>query len=293
MNSSEDSINNKSRNAQQTCKSPATMGDVISTLIKNAGWIEKTPKLFDNIESWANIFQSSLAWVAEQIFNVMQPFVAVAQTLAELEEKFQVAEAEATRVLHRYKWFISPSMPASLLFEVVKLGIQEGNQRGAINRLFIEYFSADDYVELDQLVKDWRVNPLFEPRIKILRDCVAVLRGTKGQYNPSNFIIPTLIAQIDGIIADYLQQKGINWSDIEERKRWKEHFKSHTADQYLPDLANEVILNLLFQQAWPGQSLYTPFTFSRHKIMHGEYTRYGRIDNTIRAFLILDFLSQL
>jgi hypothetical protein len=270
------------------------MGDVISALLKSTEWVDKTAKLFDNIESWANIFQSSLARVAEQVVSeVVQPFVARARILAELEERFQVAEAEATCVLHKYKWFVSPSMPASLLFEVVKLGRQEGNQRGAINRLFIEYFSADDYAELDQLVEDWRVNPLFEPRIKILGDCVAVLKGTKGQYNPSNVIIPTLIAQIDGIIADYLQQEGVNWSDREERKRWKEHFKPHTADQYLPDLANEVILNLLFQKAWPGQSLSTPFTFSRHKIMHGEYTRYGRIDNTIRAFLILDFLSQL
>lgn len=34
-------------------------------------------------------------------------------------------------------------------------------------------------------------------------------------------------------------------------------------------------------------------TFNRHKIMHGEYLKYGRIDNTIRAFLILDFLATL
>ena len=59
------------------------------------------------------------------------------------------------------------------------------------------------------------------------------------------------------------------------------------------DLANEIFLNILFQIAYPGKPLKTPFTFNRHKIIHGEYLKYGRIDNTIRAFLILDFLATL
>jgi len=58
----------------------------------------------------------------------------------------------------------------------------------------------------------------------------------------------------------------------------------------LDELANEVFLNILFQGSQRGEPLKTPFTFNRHKIMHGEYVKYGRIDNTIRAFLILDFL---
>jgi hypothetical protein len=294
MNSGGNSANNKSGNAQRSSGPPTTLDDVISKLMRNAGWADRTTKLFDDItESWLSAFQAGLVEVAERILESMQPFVTIAEILQELEERFRVAEAEATQVLRRYKWFISPSMPASLLFEVVKLERRGGNQRGAINRLFVEYFSADNYAELAQLVKSWRVNPLFGPRMKTLRDCVAVLKGAEGRYNPSNVVLPTLIAQIDGILTDYLQQTGIGRADREEWKRWKEQFKSHTADQYLPDLANEVILDLLFQRALPGQPLATPFTFSRHKIMHGEYTRYGRIDNAIRAILILDFLSQL
>jgi len=78
-----------------------------------------------------------------------------------------------------------------------------------------------------------------------------------------------------------------------EDKVWKGWFKGLTPNQKLLDLANDIFLNILFQRAQPGQPLETPFTFSRHKIMHGEYLRYGRIDNTIRAFLILDFLATL
>jgi hypothetical protein len=54
-----------------------------------------------------------------------------------------------------------------------------------------------------------------------------------------------------------------------------------------------LLLEILFQEAFQGQDLTIPSTFSRHKILHGEYINYGRIDNTIRAFLILDFLHYL
>lgn len=50
---------------------------------------------------------------------------------------------------------------------------------------------------------------------------------------------------------------------------------------------------VICQKSQIGKPLEAPFTFSRHKILHGGYVKYGRIDNTIRAFLVLDFLASL
>jgi hypothetical protein len=117
------------------------------------------------------------------------------------------------------------------------------------------------------------------------------MRNAKDKCNPSNFVIPTLIAQIDGIRIEFMDQNGLSfWT---KDKVWKRWFEGQTSNQELLDLANDIFLNILFQKSQPGKPLETPFTFSRHKIMHGEYLRYGRIDNTIRAFLILDFLATL
>lgn len=207
------------------------------------------------------------------------------------QEEYEIAEEEAIEIPRKYKWFITLSLPLDFVFEAVRIGKRTGNQRKAMNRLFVDYFSSDNLRNLENLVDEWETNDIFEPRMKIFKDCVSVMRKGQGKYNPSNIVLPTLIAQIDGIRIEFVNRNELSfWT---EDKVWKGWFKGLTPNQKLLDLANDILLNILFQRAQPGQPLETPFTFSRHKIMHGEYLRYGRIDNTIRAFLILDFLATL
>lgn len=241
--------------------------------------------------------------IVNQILDVMKPFKRSIEYLQDLIEKYRVTEDEATRILNKYKWPISPSMPLGFMFEVIELDRQGGNQRGAINKLFVDYFSTNDFEQLSELIETWKPSPLFEPRMKIFRDCVAALKLASGKYNASNIVLPTLIAQIDGILTEYMGQKQIprytltRRGRIRQDRQWKSKFRAQTVNQYFSDaslaLANDILLDVLFQTALPGQPLKTPFTFNRHKVMHGEYTQYGRIDNTLRAFLILDFLSEL
>jgi len=224
-------------------------------------------------------------WVEQNraIFNSYKTFWHAFQ------EKYKIAKEKAIQVLRKYKWFVSPSMPLSFVFEIVKVGRRNGNQRGAINRLFIEYFTSNNFENLEILVNSWKTNSLFKPRMKIFRDCIAVMKNANNKYNPSNIVLPVLIAQIDGIRIEFMDRNGLSFWN----KKWKEWFKGQTQGQELLDLANDIFINILFQNSQPGKPLKTPFTFNRHKIMHGEILRYGRIDNVIRAFLILDFLATI
>lgn len=216
-------------------------------------------------------------------------------------DKYKISEEQAVKVLRKYKWFVTPSMPIAFVFEVVKIGSKRGNQRGEINGLFVDFFCSDDFEELEALVNGWKSNSIFKPRMKIFRDCINGLITARKKTNPSNFILPTLIAQIDGLLQEYMEKNGLSfdlkdriWKDSTGQKiDWKKWYKSRTTNQDMDDLANEIFLNILFQRSHRGIALGTPFTFNRHKIMHGEYLRYGRIDNAIRAFLVLDFLASL
>jgi len=217
------------------------------------------------------------------------------------QQQYDIAEQEAIQILRRYKWFVTPSLPLSFVFEAVRIGRRMGSQRKAMNWLFVDYFSSDDFANLGILVDGWETNPIFKPRMRILRDCVSVLRTARRGSNPSNVVLPTLIAQIDGIQAEFMRQEGLSF-DLRERRwkdatgkcvDWKVWYSAQTSNQRLLDLANDIFLNILFQKSQPGQPLETPFTFNRHKIIHGEHLRYGRIDNAIRAFLILDLLATL
>ena len=237
-------------------------------------------------------------WVEQNKAAMFDSYARFWQTF---QEQYEVAEEEAIEILRKHKWFMTLSLPLGFVFEAVRIGRRKGNQRKAMNRLFADYFSSHDFENLENLVDGWKTNAIFEPRMKIFKDCVLVMGNAKSRYNPSNVVLPTLIAQIDGIQMEFMEKKGLSF-DLKKRK-WRNKdgkvvcqtawFKSQTSNQKLLDLANDVFLNILFQGAQRGQPLGIPFTFSRHKIMHGEYLRYGRIDNTIRAFLILDFLATL
>lgn len=258
----------------------------------NTEVIEKiwTPKIY-GMQSFFNQNQKIFG-------NFLKSYEKFQETL----KKIKISIDQANSILKKYKWFLSPSLPDELIIEILKIhrSRKKGRQK-KINRLFIGHFSHNNYEELRSMVESWNDNPLFKPRMKIFRDCVKTLQNSKGKYNPSNVVLPTLIAQIDGLLTEYVKMKGITtdgrkWKDSSGKslRNREEGYKLLPSSQaYLSELPNYIILEILFQTAWPGQELNIPSTFSRHKIMHGEYTNYGRIENTIRAFMILDFLNYL
>lgn len=216
------------------------------------------------------------------------------------EKRYKIARAEAISALKKYKWFMTPSLPIDFVFSAVKIGRRSGNQRRMMNILFVEYFSEDNFVNLRELLDVWASKNVFDHRMKIFRDCVSVITQSDKKTNPSNLVIPTLIAQIDGIQREFMASNGIIFKKKGGLKdsrghgvKWRSWYENLTSDGELLDSANDIFLNILFQDADHGKPLKTPYTFSRHKIMHGEYYRYGRFDNTIRAFLILDFFAAL
>jgi hypothetical protein len=264
------------------------------------------------IESLADVrrlFSASLEGMAEELSAPFAELIGASLELVrasflrmwdELGERFDILEDEGVPALRRYKWFVTPRLPVYLVGKAVRIAVQPGNQRGAINTLFCGYFSGDRFSNLGTLVEAWAQNPLFQPRMKILRDCVSALACGNRRFNASNVVLPTLIAQIDGISTALMLTCGLTharagkFGDTEgttiTKVRW---FEAHAGEQRLVHSANDVFLSVLFQTAFPGEPLKTPFTFSRHKIMHGEELRYGRLDNSIRAFLILDFLASV
>lgn len=253
-----------------------------------------------------------LEGVAEAIrTNLVQPFqeflIDIQPTLRQyaeffeaLNEEIQFSERDAYRTLIKYNWLITPYMPAPFLFQVAEIGRRRGNQRKAMNRLFIEHYTNNNYQELVELVESWNTNPLLQKRLKILRDCVAVMQHAKeGKYNAANVVIPTLIAQIDGVLTDFMKTKGLTkqgnrWFDATGNAvKWHKAFDLHTLRDDLFDAGNHVFVKVLFQDALYGQPLKRKTTFSRHKIMHGENMGYGYLAHAIRAFLVLDFLATL
>jgi len=243
-------------------------------------WTEQNKRVFDSFSNyWAN-FQKTC-----KLYNI--------------------SEQEVAGVLRRYKWFVTPSFLMSFIFEVVKLDKKKSRQDKAVNDLFIKYFEANNWQNLEGMVNNWKNKPLLKKRHKILSDCVEVVKMTnKKGINVANVVLPTLITQIDGVLTDYLNSENIQWDrDYDDwidgktgkvkkvgRKTQFKNSKPKVLTTQFDDLLNDMFL-VLFQKSQRGKPLATPFNFNRHKIIHGESVKYGRKDYLIRAFMVLDLFA--
>ena len=295
---------------QESLRQLATIGNQIGDSQRHI--IESIKPMIEQYNSMARIISESLGpqidlwqrWV-EQNKGIFDKF---SEYWAEFQRQYEVAEQKAVTVLQKYKWFITPSFPITFIFEVMQLDKESGRHDKAINKLFIEYFEAEDWQNLEMMVNGWRKSPLLKKRYKILFDCVVtVKRVGKEGVNEANVVLPTLITQIDGGLTDYLNSKGLQWGcayddwvDNETgkvrkvgRKTIFKNAKPKVLTTPLDDLANDIFLNILFQRSHKGEPLARPFSFNRHRIIHGESLNYGRKDYLIRAFMVLDLLAHL
>jgi len=274
-------------------------------------------RLFESIKPAVEQYQAIAKIIAESLRPQIdfwqkwteqnkKVFDSFSKYWADFQKTYNIAEQKAVGVLQKYKWFITPSFPMPFIFEVVKLDKKKGRQDKAVNGLFIKYFEAKNWQNLEGMVNDWKNKPLLKKRYKILADCVEVVKiASKKDVNGANVVLPTLITQIDGALTDYLNSKNIQWDcdydDWIDRKTGKvkkigrktqfKNSKPKVLTTQLDDLANDIFLNILFQRSQKGKPLATPFSFNRHKIIHGESIKYGRKDYLIRAFMVLDLLA--
>ena len=284
-----------------------TSKNAIDTLkIFNKNQIDlKIPTLANNfidnlqplINEWSNLINTHL--------NLKTIQDRITATLESSNEHFKKPMIKAMKCLNNYSWFIPLNMDYSTIFEVLSICESDSSHKQAeINKLFIDYYLDNDCEELTKLIEIWNNSPIFKRRNKIFRDCVNIMKNSNPTTNFSNLVVPTLIAQIDGIQRDFMEMnnlkidygkvKFLDDSKYKDGKvRWEDYFRDLTNGDEILDSMNDIFLNVLFQKTRPGEDYKTSIHFSRHKILHGENIRYGRKDYTIRCFIILDFLYEL
>ena len=273
-----------------------------------------------------HVFNNSAIFQASEILKAIQPqidfwndwinsneyiikfFEDYNEFWKNVQERYNISKKRALNCIKKYHWFISPSMDPSIVYNLVS--ICESNSKskwGAINHVFNDYFLGNDCENLDLFVDNWSSNPIFDGRMKIIRDCVKIMKNCPKDVNFSNLVVPVLIAQIDGIQMEFMNQKGLKVDrnivcDLDGNRKKDEHGQNIKFDRYIRDLTSgdeyldamsDVFLDVLFQHTMPGEGYQTSIKFSRHKIMHGENFHYGRTYNAMRCFMILDFLHGL
>lgn len=262
----------------------------------------------DTIRPQMEAFKEFVSTLQEIDFDgFVQQYRNYIQEFNRLSKELKTNYDEVVKVFNKYKWFVPIDIPITFLWEILELSNME-NPQEKIDAHFFNYFAANDFEYLKILVKKWENSGKFkQKRMKIINDCLNVIINAREGEIPNSLIMPTLIAQIDGIQTEYIlkdlfEMNGpritlkSNGTATKREKAWVHVIEEMDAiDNSISSLINDAILNVLFEGVNPGEPIKAPINFSRHKIMHGEYDYldYGTNSNTLRAFIILDFLHDL
>ena len=180
------------------------------------------------------------------------------------------------KMLFQLKWPPPGLLPATLL-DQLSLGFENGQLTGQdVDEILVQFYNQD---RLQEMLNIWSERGHFSHRMKILKEAVAA--HIEGRFELS---IPTLLPQIEGIIADISEHAGRM-----KFKNLKDYVESiFVRNSRFDRIGKTFYLSTLLEDFEWQDSI--PF-FSRNAILHGADTNYASASNSLRLILILNQLQ--
>jgi hypothetical protein len=231
--------------------------------------------------------------VSETLRRLADGFLDVASIVAlGVDSAYQLLEA-LSKLSSRYAWCFTPSVEFHAIAGIASAARNAKAPHRVIHRLVRNYLLRDDWFQLRRIVSEMDNYSIMRGRrCKIIRDCIIAMQwhGMRG-FNAATLVVPTLFAQIDGVITEFAHEVGIpKWNDRKQNgpQNLRRAFEVVTYAFDKPAL--DLIFEVLFAPSRPAVSLARR-RLNRHKILHGQWLEYGRLEHVLRTILIVDFLG--
>lgn len=179
--------------------------------------------------------------------------------------------------------------PINLYYEEMK-GLVNCYEQFGIDRVKSNIesviISHYDNETLKDMLFEWKNKERLDRRTKILEDVIQAY--IEGKYN---LVVPTLLAQIEGTIAEGFSHQGnmtgktLN-SYIDQLLNDDVQYLSGSIDSMAKKFISQVVLVRFMH----GQDI--PSSLSRHAILHGADTLYGTQINALKAILLFDYIQE-
>lgn len=274
------------------------IGKVLNEI--NNGFITLSNVVSGHITEFTNAIQTIIEEAkkalqsekGQEFLKQLGDFLEGVLVLSEIEEK-------SAPILRKYGWFISDSVNDEFLIEILEFISKNNVTQHELDKKFIEYYSANNFEKINSIIDKLKNDGIHESRITIFNDCLNILRVTIGtEINSSNLVIPTLLAHIDRLKRDAQEElKKLRSVPPKENKillHFKEDFEK-VLNVY--NIGLEILIEDIFKPSniIDQESIIKPLTneLYRNKVMHGESTGYGTMPNVIRAFKVLEILSNI
>lgn len=99
-------------------------------------------------------------------------------------------------------WVFSPYLSTTTIADELNSDDIFKRKNREINTIYENFFSKNNYSELESMINSWGKKSYFKGRINIFKDCLTILQTFRPKkhnkdVNPARTILPLLIAQID------------------------------------------------------------------------------------------------
>jgi len=153
---------------------------------------------------------------------------------------------------------------------------------GYINDFMTEFYSPE---EMKQLLFKWEKSQIIKKRLPLLRN--AVMAHNLGMYD---LVVPSILSQFEGYLVDLFGIKGrvdgkilkillkyllLQNMDFESSFRFDDAIHKYYSEQILENFEHGKIMK---------------YDISRHAILHGANTDFGKQTTSLKVLLLFDFL---
>ncbi|WP_350253586.1 hypothetical protein [Bacillus halotolerans] len=152
-----------------------------------------------------------------------------------------------------------------------------------VDQIMLNYF---DDKEIEEMLMHWESRAVLQKRLPIIRN--AIKAHKQQMYFAS---IPTLLPQLEGLVADCFQHKG-SMNSV-KMKKYLECFliEKVTPDSYtFKDILYDYYIQNILVRFEHGKDITSDI--SRHAILHGGDVNYGKQINSLKLILLFDFFTE-
>ncbi|MCY7959537.1 hypothetical protein MOB39_11965 [Bacillus spizizenii] len=175
--------------------------------------------------------------------------------------------------------------PAVLVFSIINEYENSNLEKlkYKVDQMMLDYY--DDKV-VEEMLMQWEGRSVLQKRLPIIRN---VIKAHKQQMYFAS--IPTLLPQLEGLVADCFQHKGLMNST--RMKKYLECFLKEkvTPDSYtFKDILYDYYIQNILVKFEHGKDIASDI--SRHAILHGGDVNYGKQINSLKLILLFDFFTE-
>lgn len=170
----------------------------------------------------------------------------------------------------------------------------------------VKYYSTNNYDKIQNLITKWQETDIVNNRIAIFQSCLTIMRNNQNSITDiANVVIPTLTAQLTGIVEDLydaIPDKNEIEKELSTGTIKQTHSRGLITAQYLWNLKQGQCAmdcySIIFKSVMINQGQFKQLNETdfekynkfRNKILHGDkdFLKYGTDENIIRSWLELD-----